>query len=265
MFKKKAIRPPDGRRSAGQVLASALILLCMALAAAAFGTALYVQAGIGGTAAAIAGAVLFLVMAASQSAFARSQGESALIDRVSALEASFNVLSHEFKQSALGADAERNKQLEALAARIENLKEFVDNAEKLKPLAEAASQVRRLSSETERLGAKFEAFRSQMTIEVQEREEEMRSEFLMLETLVKQMAERLALDEENRQRAFELAGNSPARQAASALPAPEEPGVQQAPEAPPPQAAAPAVAPRPAPEPARPARPTAAEVGAART
>jgi len=196
----------------------------MALAATAFGVGLYVQASVGIAASVIGGIVLFLVMAASQSAFARGQGQSAIIDRIGALEASFNALSHDFKQSNAGAGSENSKEIQVLASRIEGLKHLVDQADKLGPLADAASQVRRLSSETERLSARFEAFRSQVAIEAQEREEQMKSEFMVLETLVKQMAERLALDEENRQRVLELATGSGAGQSepeAQPAPAPE--------------------------------------------
>lgn len=204
----------NGRRT----ILSAVVLFSMAVAALAFGAGLFVQAGIGMISSLIAGVALFLVMAASHAAFTRKPEDSDVGLRLAELESTIGQLVQEREQTDQNDGA--GDQLNELTRRVEQIRLFINQSEQLGSAAEAAAQVNRLSAETDRLGARLEALRNQMKIEVQEQHEQLKSEFQVLETLVKQMVERLIADAETR-----TTVNEPA-----APPASPEPEIEQEPE-----------------------------------
>lgn len=186
MFRKRKARKP---RSESGPIAGAVILLAMAITAAAFGAGLYVHAGASLIVSLIAGAALFVAMAASQSVFARSQQQGDVEKRLATLESS---LGDPAQHVVHAGSVVSNEHLEQLSRRVDSLRQYVEQAEQLGSAAEAAAQINRLAGETERLDARLEALRTQVKIEAQERHDEIRAELQMVETLVKQVAERLA-------------------------------------------------------------------------
>ena len=178
---------------------SAVVLFSMAVAALAFGAGLFVQAGIGMISSLIAGVALFLVMAASHAAFShaaftRKSDDGDLQLRMMELESTIGRLVQE---RDLPDQSDGNgEQLKELSRRVEQMRLFINQSEQLGSAAEAAAQVNRLTAETDRLGARLEALRHQMKIEAKEQHEQLKSELQVLETLVKQVAERLIADPE---------------------------------------------------------------------
>ena len=173
-------------------MVGAIVLFSMAVAALAFGAGLYVQAGIGMVSSLIAGIALFLVMVASHAAFTNTQQQGDIGRRLAVLESSLGHLAQDV-ENGRQSDAESG-QLEQLSRRVEQIRQFVDQSEQLGSAVEAAATVNRLSAEVERLDARLEALRSQVKIETQERYEKLTSEFHVLETLVKQLADRMISD-----------------------------------------------------------------------
>ncbi len=161
----------------------------MAVAALAFGAGLFVQAGIGLVSSLIAGIALFLVMVASHAAFMRTQEQGDVDQRLTTLESAIDQIAEDMERTGQGSAGK--DELNELARRVDQIRQFVDQSEQLGSAAEAAAQVNRLSAETERLDARLEALRNQVKIEAEERYDQLTSEFQVLETLVKQMAERL--------------------------------------------------------------------------
>ena len=204
----------NGRRT----ILSAVVLFSMAVAALAFGAGLFVQAGIGMISSLIAGVALFLVMAASHAAFTRKSEGGDLALRMAELEATIGQLVQERDLSDQGDGS--GEQLNELSRRVEQMRLFINQSEQLGSAAEAAAQVNRLSAETDRLGARLEALRHQMKIEAKEQHEQLKSELQVLETLVKQVAERLIADPEP----------APTASDAAILPASPEPEIEHQPE-----------------------------------
>ena len=226
-----------------------IVLLAMGVAALAFGAGLYVQGGIGPVASVIAGIALLLVMVASHTAFLRSLSQTDTSPRVAALESALDRMAQDIERVRRAGEA--GEQLEALAGRVEGLKRVVDKAEKLGTTVDAAALVKRLAGETERLDARLEALKNQTTIEVRTLREDLSAEINVLETLVKQLAERMAAEMHSRELLQQQVAEASTAAAASATAAVEatepEPGegLPQESEAAPAQAETPAAEPEP--------------------
>ena len=175
---------------------SALVLLAMLTAAAAFGAGLYFQAGLGPVASAIGGIAIFLVIAASHVALTRSVAESDTGQRLAAIEAAFAQIAGDVERVSRAAAA--GEEVETLMKRVEGIKPLLEKVNRIKTNIDAEAQLRQLSGQTERIDARLEALRSQVNIESKERHAELTAEFQLLETLVKQLAERVAADAQNR-------------------------------------------------------------------
>lgn len=212
----------------------ALVLLSMFVAAVAFAAGLYVQGGIGAISSVIAGFALFFVMAASHTALIRSQAPNGSDPRVSSLEAALDRMSQDMERIRKAGEA--GEQLEALAGRVDGLKRVVDKAERLGASVDAAALIKRLAGETERLDARLEALKNQTAIEIQGLKEGLSAEIQVLETLVKQLAERLAAEMESREQLAAQVSTKDEGGARSAQaspvpefrPAPVQPGAVQA-------------------------------------
>lgn len=188
---------------------SALVFLAMLTAAAAFGAGLYFQAGLGPVASAIGGIAIFLVMAASHVALTRSVAESDTGQRLAAIEAAFAHIAKDVERVSQAAAA--GEEVETLMKRVESIKPLLEKVNRIKTNIDAEAQLRQLAGQTERIDARLEALRSQVNIESKERHAELTAEFQLLETLVKQLAERVAVDAQNRAVMNEfVSGNAPA-------------------------------------------------------
>lgn len=216
----KQTKKPSGRHP----VIGSIVLLSMGIAAAAFAAGLYVHGGIGVISSVIAGLAMMFVMAASHTVFMGSLAQAETNKRIANLEATFSRLANDVER--INQAGEASEQLDELSQRAHGLKRMIDQAEKLGTVVNAAAQMKRLAGETERLDARLEAFRNQATIETQERHntlssdvkerhealtadltkrhEALAADFKMLETLVKQVAEKLAADEQNRRRMNEF-------------------------------------------------------------
>ncbi len=184
-----------------RILAETLVPCAMALAAMAFGAGLYMQVGFGLVASLIASVTLFLVMICAQAAFIGSQRAAYAVDRVNALEMAY--------KGGLNGDSEQLAQLAAKVAQIDGLSDRVQQIEALAERIEALdhevtlvrrdrtevdpARIQRLAAEVDRLDARQEALRTQLQIESRERYEDLSAELQMIETLVKQMAENVAM------------------------------------------------------------------------
>lgn len=180
-----------------------LVPFAMALAAAAFSTGLYAQAGFGIVSSAIAGITLFLVMLCAQSAYVGSQRASYAVERLNALEAAVEggkgqdgaqfaqLVELTDKVSQIDELAERMSQVEALSEKVERLGVEVTRTQPDRALMDP-TRIQRLGAEIDRLGARQEALRTQLQIEAREHFDEVNAEIQMLETLVKQIAENVA-------------------------------------------------------------------------
>lgn len=175
---------------------SALVLLAMLTAALAFGAGLYFQAGLGPVASSIGGIAIFLVIAASHIALTRSLAESDTGQRLAAIEAAFVQIAEDVERVSQAAAA--GEQVEMLMKRVESVKPLLEKVNRVKSNIDAEAQLRQLSGQTERIDGRLEALRSQVNIESKERHAELTAEFQLLETLVKQLAERVAADAQNR-------------------------------------------------------------------
>ncbi len=187
---------------------SAIVLLAMFTAALAFGAGLYVQAGLGLVASAIGGVATFLVIASSHMALTRSLAQGNSGQRLAKLETSFAAIAKDVKRVSQASAAD--EQLDILTQRVDSIKPLLDKADKFSANVDAAALLKRLTGETERLDARLEALRSQVNIETRERHDELSAEFKILETLVKQLAERVAADAANRQVMREFVSDSAA-------------------------------------------------------
>lgn len=178
------------RKQGRHPVLGAVVLFAMFIAALAFGAGLYVQAGIGLVSAVIAGVALLFVMIASHMVFVGSLAQSAASQRLALLEATFSRLDRDVERISKASDA--TGQLEELAQRVHGLKRVIDQAEKLGTVVNAVGQIKRLTGETERLDARLEAFRSQMSIDSKDRYEAFAGELKSFEDLVRQLADHIA-------------------------------------------------------------------------
>ncbi|MGI9382919.1 MAG: EAL domain-containing protein [Methyloligellaceae bacterium] len=96
--------------------------------------------------------------------------------------------------AALDQFADASRQIGPLADRVHVLQEVVGPFENLDVAAvtENVALVQRLSATTERLDARLEALRKQVQIEGRERQDKLRAELQLLQTLVGQLAEQIA-------------------------------------------------------------------------
>ena len=203
-----------------RILDEIIVPCAMVLVAMAFGAGLYFQAGFGLMSALIAAVTIFLVMICAQSAFVGTQRAAHAVERVDALEAAYkgglNGDSEQLAQLAakvaqIDGLPERVKQIEALAERIDALDQEVTLVRRDRTEVDPA-RIQRLAAEVDRLDARQEALRTQLQIESRERHEDLSAELKMLETLVKQMAENIAVSKRAAQEVTSAA-KSPAVQA----------------------------------------------------
>ncbi len=214
------------------VLVETLVPSAMALAAMAFGAGLYLQVGLGLVGSLIAAVTLFLVMICAQAAFIGSQRAAYAVDRVNALETAY--------KGGLNGDSEHLAQLAAKVAQIDGLSDRVQQIEALAERIEALdhevalvrrdrtevdpARIQRLAAEVDRLDARQEALRTQLQIESRERYEDLSAELQMVETLVKQMAEHIAVSQRASLRSTQPAGQQTATEdLATAAPQQSEP------------------------------------------
>jgi len=255
MAKRQSAKRP-GRFQ--RVVHGVLVPFAMALAAAAFSTGLYAQAGFGIVSSAIAGITLFLVMLCAQSAYIGSQRASYAVERLNELEAAVQggvrqdgaqfsqLVDLTDKVSQIDELAERMSQVEALSEKVERLSVEVTRTQPDRALMDP-TRIQRLGAEIDRLGARQEALRTQLQIEARERFDEVTAEIQMLETLVKQIAENVAsnmqplLEQQLRQElpAPESRPDSGPGDAPGGGPVVEERDASPVPPSPPPEAAAP--------------------------
>lgn len=175
-----------------------VILLAMALAAVAFGAGLYVQSGIALASATIAGLALFLVMAASQTALTRAYHSAEAVSKVQDIESSMGGLSGDIERmGSIAARFDNVDQLIEKVARLEKAVEKVDGIDTVGEIEEVTKKVlniERMSGDLERMDTRFEALKQQIQFEAEQRQDKFASELQVLETLVKQLAEKMTYE-----------------------------------------------------------------------
>ena len=195
MTKTSSTDAPKGKRP--QLLEIA-ILFAMALAAVAFTAGLHVQSGIALASSTIAGLALFLVMAASQTALTRAYRSADAVRKVEGFESSIGGLSSDIKR--MGGLAARFDGMEQLVEKVERLEKAVEKVDGLDTVGEIEDvtqkvlSIERMSSDLERLDTRIEAIKQQIHFEAEQRQDKISSELQVLETLVKQLAEKMTYE-----------------------------------------------------------------------
>ncbi len=165
----------------------------MALSAMAFSAGLFVQGGLGLVSSLIAGVTLFLVMICAQAAYVSSQRAAQAVDRLAELEAAV----HGEQRSPENGDhiaqlPEKFEQFNQMVEHIDQLNLEVSQMQRDRSSVEPA-RIKRLAAEVQRIDARQDALLSQLQIESKERYEDLTAELKMIETLVKQLAENVAI------------------------------------------------------------------------
>ncbi len=204
----KAKRTGRGYR----LILNVIVFAAMGAAALAFAAGLHFQAGSGPVAAAVAGIALFFLMASSHAAFVQLQSQGALAARMTALERALGGFSGDVAD--IGKARETMAQLDELGQRFRSFKRVADQIDKVGSFVDGAAQINRLTAEIERVDTRLEALRSHVAIETADKFEKLAAEFKILETLVKQLAERLAVDAQSRERTLVPAQPADGMQAA---------------------------------------------------
>ena len=188
----------DGPKGGRPQWLEIVILFAMALAAVAFAAGLYIQSGIALPSATIAGLALFLVMAASQTALTRAYRSTEAVRKVEHIESSMGGLSGDIER--MGSIAARFDGLEQLIEKVTRLEKAVEKVDGLDAVGEIEEvnkkilSIERMSGDLERMDTRLEALKQQIQFEAEQRQDKIASELQVLETLVKQLAEKMTYE-----------------------------------------------------------------------
>jgi cyclic-di-GMP phosphodiesterase TipF (flagellum assembly factor) len=170
-------------------------------------------------------------MICAQGAYISSRRAAHAVERLGELEAAVHGnVDADANAKAFAQLSEKVGQIDGMAERMQQIDGMSDRMQQLDTMAERIEQlnheisrtqpersdidpgrIKRLAAEVDRIDARQGALRSQLQLEANERHEEMTAEIQILETLVKQMAENIAVSQRN---ALEM-------QSIQELPAPE--------------------------------------------
>ena len=169
-------------------LLDVVVLIAMAVTAAAFSAGLIVNSGIDLMAGVIAGAALYMVMAASHYVITRQARSASVAGRMEELEEALIVLD---------GDLQRIDQVEDDVARLDLLTDKVERLDQA--VAEyqgggagaGAEQLERLSADLEHLQERLGALRSEVELEARTQREQIGGELKSLEGLIKDLSREL--------------------------------------------------------------------------
>ena len=170
-------------------LLDVVVLIAMAVTAAAFSAGLIVNSGIDLMAGVIAGAALYMVMAASHYVITRQARSASVAGRMEELEEALIVLD---------GDLQRIDQVEDDVARLDLLTDKVDRLDQAVAeyqgggdLGAGAEQLERLSADLEHLQERLGALRSEVELEARTQREQIGGELKSLEGLIKDLSREL--------------------------------------------------------------------------
>ncbi len=221
-----------------------MVYCAMAIVAVAFVVGLHVQSGIALMPSILLGVILLLVVGSCEFVIGRARRATELAGRVEHIEAA---LAEMLRESAQPAPQEKSASEVQFVHHVNDLNMRLSTLERLAEefaeqteadvgqqaahdshqAAAFTAEIQRLSVDLDRLDSRIEAVVGQMQSEGRDWQDRITSELKLLETLVKQMAERLSLEQHERRQQH--------LNAAAAKPAPQEPEapVPPAPEIPP--------------------------------
>lgn len=213
--------------SSGRHPVLTLMVYCaMAIVVVAFVVGLHVQSGVALMPSILLGVILLLVVGSCEFVIGRARRATELAGRVEHIEAALAEVLREngqpqpHQQSASEAQFvhhvnDLNMRLSTLERLAEEFAEQTESdvgqqaAHDSHQMAAFSAEIQRLSIDLDRLDSRIEAVVGQMQSEGRDWQDRITSELKLLETLVKQMAERLSLQQENERRQQSIAAMAP--------------------------------------------------------
>jgi cyclic-di-GMP phosphodiesterase TipF (flagellum assembly factor) len=170
-------------------LLDVVVLIAMAVTAAAFSAGLIVNSGIDLMAGVIAGAALYMVMAASHYVITRQARSASVAGRMEELEEALIVLDGDLQRiDQVEDDVAR---LDLLTDKVERLDQAVAEYQGGGDLSAGAEQLERLSADLEHLQERLGALRSEVELEARTQREQIGGELKSLEGLIKDLSREL--------------------------------------------------------------------------
>lgn len=185
-----------------------MVYCAMAIVVTAFVVGLHVQSGVALIPSVLLGIVLFLVVGSCEFVIGRARQASGMIRRIEDIEAALADVLRESEtlgqRSASDAQFARhvsdlNTRLATLERLAQEYAEQVDHAQNVvqqdpQQMAAYTAEMQRLSVDLDRLDSRVEAVIGQIQSDNREWQGQITSELKLLETLVKQVAERLPIE-----------------------------------------------------------------------
>lgn len=170
-------------------LLDVVVLIAMAVTAAAFSAGLIVNSGIDLMAGVIAGAALYMVMAASHYVITRQARSASVAGRMEELEEALIVLDGDLQRiDQVEDDVAR---LDLLTDKVERLDQAVAEYQGGGELGAGAERLERLSADLEHLQERLGALRSEVELEARTQREQIGGELKSLEGLIKDLSREL--------------------------------------------------------------------------
>lgn len=205
-----------------------MVYCAMAIVVVAFVVGLHVQSGVALMPSILLGIVLLLVVGSCEFVIGRARRATQLAGRVEHIEAALaemlreNAQPQPEPQRQSASEAQFVHHVNDLNMRLSTLErlaeEFAEQTEAdvgqqaahdTHQIAAFSAEIQRLSIDLDRLDSRIEAVVGQMQSEGRDWQDRITSELKLLETLVKQMAERLSLQQQNERRQQSIVETAP--------------------------------------------------------